>query len=145
MIKDAPLYMHQLLKGSFQLSLTVCDELAYLRQTTLLFQNFYLMATCNEFERHGQENLINIARRRQIYRGADGLLRVCDNVAYLSVTLLPPQRKLSLARHILPQFIVAPDPNVGEICAERSRHTLRVDLGEQCSLSTRACKKNLHV
>ena len=112
------------------MSLTVCDELAYLRQTTLLFQNFYLMATCNEFERHGQENLINIARRRQIYRGADGLLRVCDNVAYLSVTLLPPQRKLSLARHILPQFIVAPDPNVGEICAERSRHTLRVDLGE---------------
>ena len=57
----------------------------------------------------------------------------------------PPKRKLSLARHILPQFIVAPDPNVGEICAERSRHTLRVDLGEQCSLSTRACKKNLYV
>ena len=80
--------------------------------------------------------IINIARRRQIYRGTDGLLRVCDNVAYLSVTLLPPQRKLSLARHILPQFIVAPDPNVGEICAERSRHTLRVDLGKQCSLSS---------
>ena len=125
------------------MSLTVCDELAYLRQTTLLFQNFYLMATSNEGM--AKKIIINIARRRQIYRGADGLLRVCDNVAYLSVTLLPPQRKLSLARHILPQFIVAPDPNVGEICAERSRHTLRVDLGEQCSLSTRACKKNLHV
>ena len=113
------------------MSLTVCDKLAYLRQTTLLFQNFYLMATCNEFER---QIIINIAKRRQIYRGADGLLNVCDNVAYLSVTLLPPQRKLSLARHILPQFIVAPDPNAGEICAERSRHTLRVDLGEQSSM-----------